>query len=517
MEACDAEGEYADEIGLAGCKSAPAGMQPTENRSAVTLCPAGRYSGGGRTTCEKCASGAWSARGSAACTRCNLCSPGTVMVEACSEKSDTICRECGIGEASPGRETLECTKCDREGLYSDEKLASSCKTVGAGKRPLENRTGVVDCEKDTFSVGANDTCTNCSEGGYSKPGSSACDICSPGRYFNEAAYACQDCDAGKYSETGATDVSGCHLCDEVLISEKGSVSCKACPQYELPLASDRSKCDCGVSFVREEGIVDEGSGDDEDSNPCTCEPGKMLIGTACVECDTGKFKEEFGIQACTLCSAIILGSTTTGSGAKSEKECICPMGTCMDSEQETETQVVVSECRTIVDGMIAQKQGMDLFNVQIEKGFWRIGEDSWDVRECPVSDACLGGNSTEGYCREGHNGPYCILCEDGFSADVFGLCQKCNLGHEAVLTTLGVGVGVSLLCVGAYVLWEYALRGKRTLKRQLTTGIKTMFVTYQILAALPSVIPEMALPDDFMAFLGSLSFLNFNVVEFASE
>lgn len=101
---------------------------------------------------------------------------------------------------------------------------------------------------------------------------------------------------------------------------------------------------------------------------------------------------------------------------------------------------------------------------QVLPGFWRTGANSSDVRECPVAEACVGsglGGRNLTYCREGHKGPYCNLCEDGYAPDPFRICQECNVTTKGVLTTAGAFVGG----LGALFLL-YATRERRERKKK---------------------------------------------------
>ena len=93
----EANGQYADETGLAACKTAPAGIKPTSNRQGV--------------------------------------------------------ENCELGSASSGAED-ECTSCDGNGQYADELGLSTCKTVPAGTKPTSDHQGIESCTSGKYSTGA---------------------------------------------------------------------------------------------------------------------------------------------------------------------------------------------------------------------------------------------------------------------------------------------------------------------------------------------------------------------------
>ena len=236
----------------------------------------------------------------------------------------------------------------------------------------------------------------------------------------------------------------------------------------------------------------------------------MLIGDQCVLCEVGKFKTSFGIKSCDLCEEFVQGSTTDVVNATSKSQCRCPKGTYLDLNQKV--------CIDVEAGMNSTSFGSTIFDIAVLAGYWRISNITDDVRECPVSKACLGGVKTSKYCKEGHEGPYCNLCEEGFSKDVFKMCQKCKASTQNIVGTVLTVVGIIVLVAGVYVLQKRLKRNEKVqaAMKAVKCAIKILFVTYQILATLPSIVPSMKLPANFSAFLGSIQFANVNLFEMIS-
>ncbi|GMH53141.1 hypothetical protein TL16_g01382 [Triparma laevis f. inornata] len=201
--------------------------------------------------------------------------------------------------------------------------------------------------------------------------------------------------------------------------------CTACPVGKtvaekcLPTA-DR-QCVCSPTFMLQEG------------GKFTCPAGETLMGTECKLCEKDKWKFEPGVQSCTRCS--LDDSTTLSEGSTSETDCICPAGKYDNGKKK---------CVDIVEGMNETATGMTLANVTLERGWWRTDAESTDVRECPVAEACVGGNSAEDYCREGHNGPYCGVCGSGFFKSPLSVCKSCPKSVvEIAMTVVFVVVAIS--------------------------------------------------------------------------
>jgi hypothetical protein len=246
---------------------------------------------------------------------------------------------------------------------------------------------------------------------------------------------------------------------------------------------------------------------------CTCEPGKMLIGESCSVCERGKYKSEPGVQSCELCGSLIKGATTKADGAKSATDCKCDSGSFLVG-----TGGETKACDASKEGMNATRFGATLEEVPLLAGFWRISINTSDIRQCPVAEACVGGADPVEYCREGHDGPYCNLCEAGFSKDVFGLCQECQTSTTSIIGTVLTVVGLLLLAVALVVVNKRLKRNERVkaASKAAACGLKILFVTYQILATLPSIIPNLTLPANFKAMLSSIQFTKLNLFQLVS-
>ena len=117
-------------------------------------------------------------------------------------------QKCPLGKISyTGAPNLVgCQLCDKPGFYIDEEGKGFFKIAGPGTIPNEERTGLVNCTENTFTVGSSDTCTPCPTFAYSDPGSSTCSKCTTGQYFNETSRNCESYPSGKFSLSGATSI-----------------------------------------------------------------------------------------------------------------------------------------------------------------------------------------------------------------------------------------------------------------------------------------------------------------------
>ncbi|GMI50669.1 hypothetical protein TeGR_g7247, partial [Tetraparma gracilis] len=340
---------------------------------------------------------------------------------------------------------------------------------------------------NTFSTGATQTCSACTDGGHSKPGSASCDRCSTGTYYEVEASQCLPCPVGTASLSGAPNIDGCDACvaGETYQSEIGQTICLPCST-------------CGLG--EEVGLGCTVTSDTE----CTqCEAAYAGLGGngTCQLCSGEReYTSVLGSPVCAQTSPGWMPNTDHTDVVKCPENtdlpgCVCPINTFLKG----------GECTPIPGKGVAEGvEGMTLETMLIEAGFWRTDLASFDVRACPVAAACVGGNAsttvngTIDYCRAGHIGPYCNLCEDGYAPDAFQLCQECKTGAGDVAYTLVILVVGLVLLVGLnWALNKKVFKKNPKLKRSLKTGLKILFVSTQILAALPSIVPAIELPENY--------------------
>lgn len=199
----------------------------------------------------------------------------------------------------------------------------------------------------------------------------------------------------------------------------------------------------------------------------------MLIGPTCTMCDFGKYKDKHGINSCSLCNEIVTGSTTMTVGSVSKTSCVCPAGEYMrnsekswlemhgfksDEDEEDRKQKNNLYCRKIPpEGVNKTMPAMNVFNLAISPGYWRDSNHSEDVRFCsPNSTACLGDDN----CAEGHTGPYCAVCIDGYS--VLGSsangdlsCVPCSGDISRTINIVVSFFCVMMLVIIAFCFWRY--------------------------------------------------------------
>lgn len=231
------------------------------------------------------------------------------------------------------------------------------------------------------------------------------------------------------------------------------------------------------------------------------------MGTKCQPCEKSKWKAEIGVMSCRRCEASLMGSITLKAGSTIKASCVCPERSYDDGQ---------GKCVPVEEGMRSDLPGMKLESAELEPGYWRTGPSSRDVRECITPEACIGGNGTD-VCRDGHKGPYCNLCLEGFTKDPFQICRKCEAtAIDALLTCLAI-LGVIIFLGGARYILKKKFGGSEKgsmVWKKLKNGFKVMFASGQITASLPRVIPAVSLPSSYHGVVRACQFLNLDVFTF---
>jgi len=518
--ACDRQGEYSN-LGATSCKTAGAGFKPNEHRSGTAPCPVNTFSVGATDECTDCVGGHSREEASS----CVSTPPGYYW----NNTHDVPC-PAGTFSADGASSLSLCGECNSSGQFSSEG-AAFCSTNGAGTSVNDHRSDTSRCPANTFSVGATDSCTSCL-GGHSKPGSASCISTPPGYYWNSthdvacpAGTAgqgeCLACDGnGEYSKIKAaycsvtgggtvplTNRSGVEDCPADTYSIGESDACTSCEEggHSLPGSSSCFFCRLGEAY------------DDSTKTCLECAAGYSSLGDVCEKCDDGReFAANPGAAVCSLSPPGQMPNANHTDTVKCPDGtdldgCLCPVNTFLSKDGK--------KCAPNPGkGVNGSEVGMTLETLRVLPGFWRSGDSSEDVRACSVAEACIGGNeTTDGYCRDGHEGPYCNLCDGGWAKDALGLCLECTLSKSDVVVTLVLMVvGALVLLVVNFALNKLVFKANPRLKKSIKTGLKILFVSYQILAALPTIVPAISLPENYKESLSALQPANMNLFQLIS-
>lgn len=81
----------------------------------------------------------------------------------------------------------------------------------------------------------------------------------------------------------------------------------------------------------------------------------------------------------------------------------CPAwGECSDCDI---TSTVTPECEAPLEHSSADEVGVTMETLSIEKGYWRVTNESYSILACYNADACTEGQTWPNSCAEGYKGP----------------------------------------------------------------------------------------------------------------
>jgi hypothetical protein len=131
--------------------------------------------------------------------------------------------------------------------------------------------------------------------------------------------------------------------------------------------------------------------------------------------------------------------------------CSCGIGEYKDDEN--------AACSLVFDGLSESIGGMNVTNLDLQVGYWRTGADSMEVLPCLSDEHCLGGSDLSELCSEGHEGPLCATCQEGFAAVGAGADLSCEECTGSALATIAAGGSVFFVIVSFFI---YRLCKSRT-------------------------------------------------------
>jgi hypothetical protein len=152
------------------------------------------------------------------------------------------------------------------------------------------------------------------------------------------------------------------------------------------------------------------------------------VGT-CIPCPKGTWCKDGVLEACpvTTYNDVAFASdaaackpcpphTSSSESSVSVLDCLCQRDYYFDN--------VTQACDRCPTGTLCTQTGTTMETLPLLPGYWRWREDVKDVRRCPGASGsgentgCLGNLLGEvDYCKEGLDGPYCLLCAEAASSN----------------------------------------------------------------------------------------------------
>ena len=174
----------------------------------------------------------------------------------------------------------------------------------------------------------------------------------------------------------------------------------------------------------------------------------------CRRCPVGRYRS-LREPRCERCPEDF--PLTRNDGATSEASCITTKGYFAEYGENTKSMVA----RSCTDNGLSSRiecsvPGLSLETITVRPGYWRIGNQSVDVRKCEPSEYCVGGNGSN-YCAAGFRGILCSLCEEGLSLDsdrrICTTCDPDKIMRDGTIGIMLILAWIVLVISPTIILW----------------------------------------------------------------
>ncbi|CAM9486217.1 unnamed protein product [Scytosiphon promiscuus] len=182
---------------------------------------------------------------------------------------------------------------------------------------------------------------------------------------------------------------------------------------------------------------------------------------------------------------------------------------------------VTPSCDSPLEHTTAEEPGVTLETLSVDSGYWRPNNESETILACYNADACVGGQTdSDEFCATGYTGPYCAVCEAGYSSSLSRTCNRCSSSRRqgliavtAIAAFLAIAAIVTML---QYMLsMELAERNIGCFNRWVFRAVplqslKIVVVVWQILTQFADAA-NVTYPSLYQDFLGAIDIINFDV------
>lgn len=170
--------------------------------------------------------------------------------------------------------------------------------------------------------------------------------------------------------------------------------------------------------------------------------------------------------------------------------------------------------------------------LNLDKDYWRESNITATIYQCPSLDSCLGGTDPANQCREGQSGPYCTVCDPGYTQDQNGQCYACGNSSSVGKAALSVLFLVLVLCIALFLKYRKKIvklynklmkkASENFAKIAANRKFHTLRVKAKIVIAFVQIVysigPAMGIvfPSSYNSYLSYYSIVQLNVVRLPS-
>ncbi|CAM9817698.1 unnamed protein product, partial [Ectocarpus sp. 12 AP-2014] len=178
-------------------------------------------------------------------------------------------------------------------------------------------------------------------------------------------------------------------------------------------------------------------------------------------------------------------------------------------------------CEEPLEHTTAEGPGVTVETLTIARGYWRATNQSEIILACYNPDACIGGETgANGYCSPGYTGPYCAVCEAGYSSSLAHTCTRCSSSRrQGLMAATVIGALIAVLVVVSvcrYVVSAELEEGeigcfrRKVLEAVPLQAVKIIVVAWQILTQFAEAA-NLSYPGVYQDFLNAISIINFDL------
>ncbi|CAN0174738.1 unnamed protein product [Ectocarpus sp. 4 AP-2014] len=182
---------------------------------------------------------------------------------------------------------------------------------------------------------------------------------------------------------------------------------------------------------------------------------------------------------------------------------------------------IVPTCEAPLLHTTANETGLTSETLSIDGGYWRATGESDNILACYNADACRGGvTGADSFCAPGYKGPYCAVCETGYSPALAHTCTRCSSSRRQGLVAASV-IAALVVAFAVATIVEFLLSTeddegnvgcfrRRVLRAVPVQALKIIVVVWQILTQFADAA-NTTYPGVYQDFISAIDVVNLDL------